>query len=342
LNKLCGFFWYQGESDIQANNPTYNLSFEQFLTDLKIDIYGNQFNNNLPIIVTEIAAEYNNVVNNVFLKKYVNDYFISIANDTTRPNIKIIRTNDLNSLVDKIHLTKISQRIAGNRAYDAFITASLQLNRKATRNEGIVINENKNIMLLRNTVVDADLDVEGNFSCGELNVVGDLDLSGTLNADIINTNIVNVDFVNFNNPPPTGFTNIPLSQFIQKEFSLNITGGVTATQIITVTFIKLGKMVFMQSNGVTFITGGTQSNVEITAGQIPSFLNPISGLYIVVSTAITTSGTTSAKFLYWRFQPSGQILITDDTNDPVTSEDFITANSTVRIRPFNFCYMVVA
>jgi hypothetical protein len=122
---------------------------------------------------------------------------------------------------------------------------------------------------------------------------------------------------------------------------LDITGGVAFTQILTVTFIKLGRMVFMQSNATSFITGSTQSNIVITADQIPSFLRPIySGLYIVVPTSITTGSTTNDKFIYWRFQPSGQILITDDTNDPVTSEDFLPVNSTVNIKPFTYSYMV--
>jgi len=298
-NKLISFIWHQGESDMGSLNLQYKDQFLQMMNYFATDVYGDQFNNDLPVILCQVSGEYpqvnTTVTPNIKMQKFINDYFQSLSD--TYNNIKIVLTDDLNYLGDFIHVNRIGQRLIGNRAYDAFIKASNQLNRKAI-GQNIVVNENNNIQFLKDT-----------FITGSLSVSNKITLA------------------------PSIYTNLSLDTFYSRTITYTCTGAYTGT--VEFNYVKFGKMAFVSAKDIYIASTAATSYILITLAQIPAELRPkLYSYYVIGQVNTTVPANTLCTLQLFNNNVMGMYIVNGVSNGTPT----FTATHNIRILGTSFSY----
>ena len=118
-NKLCGFFWEQGEKDIVNLNTDYKTEFYEMITRFETKISG--FTTDLTIVIANIHGDYNQyVTGSTSMKMFMNNVFDEIATENLN-RVRIVDTSNFKYIRDGIHYDIAYTREAGYRYYDKFM-----------------------------------------------------------------------------------------------------------------------------------------------------------------------------------------------------------------------------
>jgi hypothetical protein len=134
--KVTAMLFNMGEADISLQNMNFKADFmttyNSFLTNLE------GFNNNVPVCLTQISGEYENIRYNdgdtidVSMQQVVNQALIELADENDK--FMLTKTQGLTYKTDKIHTDMPGYRKLGERYYDTYCKILGIPNKKPTLN----------------------------------------------------------------------------------------------------------------------------------------------------------------------------------------------------------------